>query len=1075
MAPNLSEHSGYSELDKKFERSKTGLFLGDFSRQHSSLIIFLAIALCLAGIYAATNLASSVFPQTNFPRVVILIDNGVMPAEEMMASITRPIEEATKDIPGSLNIRSTTGRGSAEISVYFTWSADMIQSELYVMGRLSEIKSSLPPAAVTTVYRLTFSAFPILGVSLISPKRDITELWEIARYELKPRFIRIPGVARVNLVGGRTPEFQVVVDPVRLQAAGLTLDQITGALEKNNLVTSTGMHEENYFLYLTVVDGRLHSLDDISSLVVAVVNGHPLAIKDVARVERGPAPVFNVVTAEGVNAVLLNIYSQPDGSTLQIAKELRRELADLKQQLPPDMKLAFFYDQSEIVSASVGSVWEAIIFGLILSMFIMFLFLRNWRMTFLTIIAIPVTVLVTLAAMELSGLTFNLMTLGGIASAIGLIIDDAIVVAEAIHTKISFMPDKEPAIRESIGEIFKPLVGSTLTPVVVFIPLAFLSGITGVFFRALAITMSVALVTSLVVAMTLTPSLAGLIIPERKRKAAKGGEGESEGGREGGGGEAGGDAESPGEIRAEETEEAEEAFSERGGFLPALIKIYEAGVRAAIKHYKILLAGCLLIIALGVLIYRHLQSEFLPPMDEGGFVIDYFTPPGTSLAETDRELRQAEDILKTVPEVESYSRRTGARLALSIAEPNTGDFLVKLKPKRSRKTAEVIAELRQRFNAALPTINWEFPGILSDLIGDLMWAPQPIEIKIFSTDVNFLKTMAPAIEEKIKQVPGVVDTFNGLVYTGSALSLKLKPVEAQRFGLTASDIGGAVETAMLGSTASYVLQGDRIVDVRVKVDPGYLQTMEMLRNLPLRTPANQLIQLSQVVDLKEESGQLEIRREDLRQDVAVTARLEGRDMGSAMADIKKLLSQDKTIPAGVIEYGGLYQQQQESFRNLLVVMFMAIVLVFTVLLAEFKNFLQPLAIVMGAVLAMFGTVLALWLTGTSLNVVSVLGAIIGIGLVAKNGILMMDYTNHLQARGVPLGEALVRSGRRRLRPVLMTTLAAALGLLPLAYGIGSGADMLKPLAIAVIGALLISVLLSLIATPTFYYLFKKGT
>ncbi|NMC65302.1 MAG: efflux RND transporter permease subunit, partial [Acidobacteria bacterium] len=663
------------------------------------------------------------------------------------------------------------------------------------------------------------------------------------------------------------------------------------------------------------------------------------------------------------------------------------------------------------------------------------------------------------------------MTLGGIASAIGLIIDDAIVMAEAIHTRISFMPDKDEAIRESVAEIIKPLVASTLTPVVVFIPLAFLSGITGVFFRALAITMSVALVTSLLVAMTLTPSLAGLIIPARKRKATEA----AEGGEGGSGRKSGGEAESRSQIEAEETGEAEEAFSGRGGFLPALIKVYEAGVRAAIKHYKVLLAGCLLIIALGVLIYRHLQSEFLPPMDEGGFVIDYVTPPGTSLAETDRELRQAEDILKTVPEVESYSRRTGARLALSIAEPNTGDFLVKLKPGRKRKTAQVIAELRQRFNAALPTINWEFPGILSDLIGDLMWAPQPIEIKIFSTDVNFLKATAPAVEEKIKQVPGVVDTFNGLVYTGSALSLKLKPVEAQRFGLTASDIGGAVETAMLGSPASYVLQGDRIVDVRVKVDPGYLQTMEMLKNLPLRTPANELIQLSQVVDLKEESGQLEIRREDLRQDVAVTARLEGRDMGSAMTDIKKLLGQDKSIPAGTIEYGGLYQQQQESFKNLLVVMFMAVVLVFTVLLAEFRNFLQPLAIVLGAVLAMFGTLLALWVTGTSLNVVSILGAIIGFGLVAKNGILMMDYTNHLQARGVPLVEALVRSGRRRLRPVLMTTLAAALGLLPLAYGIGSGADMLKPLAIAVIGALLISVLLSLIATPTFYYLFKKGT
>ncbi|MGB9894036.1 MAG: efflux RND transporter permease subunit, partial [Candidatus Saccharicenans sp.] len=409
-------------LNRQFRKRKS---LGDFSLRNNSLIIFLALALCLAGIYAAFNIPSSVFPQTNFPRVVILVDNGVMPAEEMMATITRPIEESMKDIPGALNIRSATGRGSAEISVFFTWSTDMIQAELYVLGRLSQIKSQLPATATTSVYRLTFSAFPIIGISLTSPRRDITELWEIARYDLKPRFIRIPGVARVNLVGGRTPEFQVIVDPIRLQAAHLGLDQIISALEKNNLVASTGMHEENYFLYLTVVDGRLHNIDEISSLVIAVNDGHPVLIKDIARVERGPEPVFNVVTAEGVNAVLLNIYSQPDGSTLNIAKALRKELKALKQQLPPDLKLAFFYDQSEIVRTSVRSVWEAIIFGLFLSMFIMFFFLKNWGTTLVTILVIPVTVLTTLLAMKLTGLTFNLMTLGGIASAIGLVIDDA--------------------------------------------------------------------------------------------------------------------------------------------------------------------------------------------------------------------------------------------------------------------------------------------------------------------------------------------------------------------------------------------------------------------------------------------------------------------------------------------------------------------------------------------------------------------------------------------------------------------------------------------------------------------------
>jgi CzcA family heavy metal efflux pump len=1012
-------------------------WVGRFAVRHSVVIAFVCVALCVGGVYAALHLPSAVFPQTNFPRVVILVDNGVMPADEMMAAITRPIEESMKDIPGSVTVRSATGRGSADISVFFTWSVDMVESELYVLSRLSQIRSTLPSTASTSVFRLTFSAFPIIGVSLTSQTRDITELWETARYNLKLRFLRIPGVARVDLVGGREPEFHVIVDPLRLQAARLSLADVTDALNRNNLIEPTGMHEENHTLYLTVVDGRLHNAEEIGNLVVTVAGGMPVRIKDFARVERGPQPVFNVVTAQGVNAVLLNIRSQPDGSTLEIAHQLHLQLQELKAELPPDIKLAFYYDQSEIVRDSVQSVWEAIVFGLILSVVIIFMFLKNWTTTFVATLVIPVTVLITLVAIQLAGGSFNLMTLGGIAAAIGLVIDNAIVVVEAIHATMTPGASRAEAVQQAMSGIVRPLVGSTLTPVVVFIPLAFLDGITGVFFRALALTMVVALLTSLVLSVMLTPSLATRFI-RPPREAAVGGPHDMEG----------------------------------GFLLRRIIRLYEIAVRVALRHHVLTVGACVLVLAAGVGIYSRLDSEFLPPMDEGGFVIDYFTPPGTSLSETNRQLLQAEAILQKLPELESYSRRTGAHLALAIVEPNVGDFLVKLRRDRKRSSAEVASELRAKFNAAVPGIEWEFPGILSDLIGDLMWAPQPIEIKVFSTDKAVLKQEAPKIAEKLKAIPGVVDVFDGLVYAGSSITLRVRSIDARRFGLTADDVAKAVDAAMLGETASSVLDGDRLVNIRVKMDPSSIDRVSRLRTLPIRAADGTVVPLAQVVDITEEPGQLELQREDLRQDVAVTARLEGRDLGSAMAEIRDTLSKDTSLPAGTIEYGGLYKQQRESFRNLLIVLGMAVMLVFTVLLVEFGSFLAPLAIVFGAVLAIFGTVSALWLTGTSLNVVSFLGAVIGVGIVAKNGILMLDFVEHLQAEGMPLDEALVRSGRRRLRPVLMTSMAAALGMLPLAYGVGSGADMLKPLAVAVIGALFMSVLLSLVATPAVFSLMK---
>jgi CzcA family heavy metal efflux pump len=1007
--------------------------LGLFATRHALSISFIAAALCLAGIFCALRMPSSVFPQTNFPRVVIIANNGIMPADEMMATVTRPVEEAMKDIPGAVTVRSATKRGSAQINVFFNWNVDMSQSELYVLGRLSQIRSDLPATASTEIERVTFSAFPIIGISLTSSNRDIMSLWETANYELKPRFLQIPGVARVEITGGREPEYHVVVDPLKLQASNLGLSDVSDALTKNNLFAPAGMMEENYHLYLTTVDGRVRSGEEIGNVVVAFHGSHPVQIKDVARVERGPQPVFQAVTAQGRDAVLLNIQSQADGSTLDIAKALKIQLQKLRQELPPDMHLGFFYDQSLFVRDSVGSVWDAIVFGLILSVLILYFFLKNWGSVWTAIVTIPITVLMTLIAMKLVGMSFNMMTLGGIAASIGLLIDNAIIVVEAMCVKIAAGRPRLAGIQEAIGEILAPLIGSTLTPVVVFIPLAFLSGIAGVFFRALALTMVVSLLTSLILALTLTPSLAAWFIRERGH--------------------------APKNLD--------------GGFLlTRVIRIYERSLRFALRFRWVTLLACVAVLVSSVFIYRELQSDFLPEFDEGGFVIDYWAPPGTSLAETSRQLDAAEKILSANPDVEGYSRRLGAEMGMFITEPYRGDFAVKLKRNRKHSTDEVIAELRHTYNEQFPAFRWDFPGILTDVIGDLQMTPDPVEIKLFSPDLKWLRQTAPRVEEEIKKIPGIVDTFDGLTETGPSINFHVRPADAARFGLSVQDIAVAVNTALLGQTASYVLEGDRIVNIRVLANPSSVNRIAALREMQLRAANGMVVRLSQMVDVSEVPSEVELVRDDLRQDIIVSARLEGRDLGSAMKEIQDKLSQDKWLPPGTVEYGGLYQQQQESFRNLVMVLLAAILLVFTVLLIEFRSFNEPVAIVFGAILAMFGTVAALWITGITLNIVSFLGAIIGVGIVAKNGILMLDFVQQLEADGVELVEALVRSGHRRLRPVLMTSLAAALGMLPLAWGIGSGAEMLRPLAVAVIGALCISVLLSLVATPVVYYILR---
>lgn len=1008
-----------------------------FATRHRLTIIFLVIATCIAGVVCALGMPSSVFPETNFPRAVVLIDNGIMPADEMMATVTRPIEEAMKDVPGVVSVRSSTGRGSAEVSVFFDWKVDMVQSELFVLNRVAQLKASLPPTATTNVWRLGFNAFPVIGVSLTSPTRDITELWEKAQYDLKPRLLRIPGIARVDIVGGRAPEYHLVYDPMKMQSAGLSVADVTTALQSNNIVSAGGFHSENYTIYLLLVNARATSAKDLENFVVAVRGGHAVRIRDFARVERGPEPVFNVVNADGRNAVLLNIRTQPSGTNLlQITGDVRTQLADLKGSLPPDMKLASFYDQSLLVDESVLGVWEAIAVGLLFAGAVLYAFLKNWGSVITALLVVPVSICATVLVMLVAGLTFNLMTLGGIAAAIGLIIDDAIVVVEAIASRIARGETRMQAVNNGMAEIFRPLVASTLTPVVVFLPLAFLDGLPGVFFRSLALTMVASLLASLVLAATLTPTLAEIFIKERKN----------------------GDG-----SHAEE----------EGPIVRRMGDGFGRALQKALDFRKATVAICCVIALAGGLIYQQLQSDFMPAMDEGGFIIDSLTPWGTSLEESDRMMRQAEAILRATPEVESYSRRTGARLALAIAEPNKGDFLVKLRPDRKRSTEEVKQELRRKFTSAVPAVEWEFPGILGDLLGDLTDAPSPIEIKLFSNDTAWLMKTAPHLKAELQKIHGVVDISDGLRMTGPTITFRIRYPDAMRYGLTASMISSAVNSAMLGTKASSMLEGDRVVAIRVVADKASVRRTEDIENLPIRTATGAIVKLSQVADVQMQGGQLELQREDLRQLVRISAALEGRDLGSAMREIQQVIAADKTIPPETVDYGGLFKEQQRSFANLMMVLALSVALVFTVLLMEFRSFWEPISIVLGSLLALSGTVAALWLTGTTLNIVSFLGAIIGIGIVAKNGILMLDLVDHHIEEGETLTQALVSSGRRRLRPIMMTSLATILAMLPLASGFSQGGEMLRPLAIGIIGALCVSMVISLVATPTFYSLLRR--
>jgi CzcA family heavy metal efflux pump len=1006
--------------------------------RHSKSIIFLIGILTAIGVYEALTLPVAVFPTTNFPRIIVGVDNGVMAIEQMEVSITKPLEQAVRSVPGLQSVRSITSRGSAEVDLSFDWSADMRETLHLVDAAVANVQRSLPATAQIASHRLDFASFPIIGYSLTSDSVPQTDLWEVATYDIEPRLNSLPGVASVLVQGGQRPEFHITIDPAQTLRAKTSVADLLAAINRTNVIDSPGLLSRNHQLFLALVDGQVRSAEDIASIVIKHVDNVPVRVADIGSVGRATEPVYTVVTADGKPAVLLSVNRQPDSNTIQVADAVHEEMAAIARSLPSGVQVRPFYDQSTIVQESIASVRDAIAIGLFLSGAIIWLFLRDWGTAVMTGLVVPVTMIVTFIAMRLLGQSFNLMTLGGLAAAVGLVIDDSIVVVENIVLHRDNGEGPMQATASALKELIVPLIGSTLTPIVVFLPLITITGVTGTFFTALAIAMSVALLTSLVLALVWTTNLSHRL------------------------------------IRRHQHGTAHEHDVEHGRVFGPVVRFYERVLRQSLHHRLLMAVFCAVLIAGSYVCYRFLGSDLLPQFDEGGFILDYVMPPGSSLQETNRVLTHVERILHDMPEVESTSRRTGLQLGLAaVTEPNTGDIAVKLKATRSRGVDEVISDVRAKVSVAEPGLDVDFTQVLQDMIGDLTGAPQPIVVKLFSDDLDLLSTWAPQVADaltktKVRGKNAIVDVADGIENTtsGPAVRFTVNPDAADRAGFSAEELG-TVGVAMVEGepAAAPVLINGRPYPLRVRFPASARASLESMTNTVLVSSTGTTATLGSVTTVDELPGQTEVIRENRQRLVEVTARLEGVDMGSGVAAVQQTIADLKLPPSIRVEYGGTFKEQQKSFRDLTVVLVLAVVLIFLVLLFEFRSFVAPIAILSSAILSTSGVFAALFLTRTTFNVSSFIGLIMVIGIVAKNGILLLDANEKYKATGVSKEEAIVQAGRRRLRPIVMTAMAAAAGMLPLALGIGQGSQMLQPLAIAVIGGILISMILSLIVTP----------
>ena len=1009
---------------------------GQWMQAHRRSLLFVIALLAVAGALIAFRLPISLFPNVAFPRAVVSLDAGDRPAEQMATLVTMPVEEALRRVPNVLDVESKTSRGSAEISVNFDWGTDMAQATLQAQSSISEILGTLPQGTSMQVRRMDPTVFPVLAYSLTSKQQSLSALHDLAQFQMRPLLSSVQGVARVDVTGGATDEFEVAVDPARLAAYKLSLADVSKAIGASNVLMATGRIEDHYKLYLVIADATIAKLDDLRNVVVLANGPTQIRLGDVATVRAGVTPQWMRVTADGQDAVLVNIYQQPGANSVAMAKAIRAKLSAFQSQMPPGVRLANWYDQSELVTAAATSVRDAIMIGVVLAALTLFAFLRNWKITAIAVALVPVVMAATILLLDVFGMGFNIMTLGGMAAAVGLVIDDAIVMIEHIVRRM-----REGGANAFHGRVMaaaleftRPLAGSSAATLIIFVPLAFLSGVTGAFFKALSVTMASALFISFMVTWLAVP-----ILCDRWLKPK--------------------DAEEHTETR-----------------LATWMNTRYATLIGRVSARPVLvLIGLVPLVVVAVFAFTRVGSGFMPTMDEGGFVLDYHTEPGTSISETDRLMKQVEAIVSANPNVATYSRRTGAGLGGDLNEPNRGDFFVRLKSGKREPIETVMEEIRSKVETDVPGVSIELAQLMEDLIGDLTSVPQPVQIKIYSDDQTTLNSAARKVAEAIGKVQGVVDVNDGINPAGDALELHIRPDAAAAEGMDPQSIAQAVSDMVQGNVATQFQNGPKTVGIRVRVAGAFALTDTQLGQLQIRAPDGHLFALDRVASRVTVTGQPEVSRDNLKRMVAVTARIDGRDLGSTIVDVQKVLATPNLLPTGVYyELGGLFKQQQIAFKGLMTVFGAAVALVFGLLLFLYERFRIALAVLAMPLLATGAVFVGLWVTGIELNISAMMGMTMIIGIVTEVAIF---YVSELQGlmrdEEMPLDRALIEAGRNRLRPIAMTTIAAILALLPLAFALGQGSAMQQPLAVAIISGLIVQLPLVLLLLPVLLQLLMR--
>jgi CzcA family heavy metal efflux pump len=990
-----------------------------FVRFKSPIAAILLIIL-IGGAFSYKNMKTSLFPNVTFPKIKIIADNGEQPVDKMMVMVTKPLENAIKRVENINLIRSITSMGTCEISAFMEWGSDIDLDKQQVESQITQIKNILPADVQITVEKMNPSILPVMGYSLQSSTTDQVELKMIAEYTVKPYISRIKGVSSVEIIGGKVKEYRIIPDEQKLSLLKISTQKIFNTLQQTGFIKASGYTIDYNRLYLTVTDADVKNKQQLENLILFDDGISRIKISDVATVQISERNEYVRIKADGKNVPLVAVLKQPQSNLIDVATQVTEKVKELNKILPKGVVLKPYYNQAEFVNSSIRSIIDVLWIGLLLSIVVVIIFLRSLKASAVILITIPLTLALTFITLTFIGFDFNIMTIGAIAASIGLIIDDAIIVIEQIHRTHEEFPDRRPKelIGKAIHFLFPSMVSSSLSTIVILIPFELMSGVAGAYFKILTETMIVTLVCSFVITWLGLPVIYLLFSKDR-------GLGETAQGK--------------------------------------LVKTHN-WIEFFLKRPYISAAFVLLLILSITVIMPKLPTGFLPEMDEGSIVLDFNSPPGTSLEETDRMLIEVDEIIEKIPEVKTYSRRIGTQMGFFITEPNRGDYLIELYPKRHRTTNEVSDDIRQKVEKALPALTVDFGQVITDMLGDLMSSVQPIEIKIFGDNHDKLKELSKHVADTVATVTGTADVFDGIVIAGPMIRIVPKEDKLKQFGLTPTDLQSQIETNLAGTVVGSIPEKEQFTDIRMIFPLNNSTPVEKIKQVRICTSTGDYLPVSLFTDFIITSGIPEIEREDLQTMGVVTARLNNRDLGSVMKDIQHKLSKMPLPPSYQIVYGGAYAQQQQSFAELLKILIAAGLLVFTVVLFMFKDLKISLVVIFISVLGISGSLLALFITGTPLNVGSYTGLIMIIGIIGENSIFtIQQFLSELENNTV--SGALIYAISARLRPKLMTATGAIVALTPLALGIGTGAQMHQPLAIAVIGGLVIALPLLLIVLP----------